>query len=122
MEFRSCQPQVFDSAFDFCDGSFPLVRVNACKANKLLRVALHNSCNIIIAQGWQTGSGFRVPGQQDTDHIEFRIIGGYLLNILQFHLGPEEAFGGLSVWAERDLHKLCRRQVDMKVYSAWHTI
>src|SRR5439155_25801182 len=37
MEFRARQPQVFDGAFDFFDGYFSFVRVNAGKADKLLR-------------------------------------------------------------------------------------
>ena len=120
MELRPCQPKVFHGPFDFLDGGFPLVRVNAGKAGKLLWVTLHDRSNIIVPQGWQTCSGFRVPGKQDTDHIEFRIIGGYLLDILQLDLGAEEALGGRGIRTQRDLHKLRRRQVDMKVDGAWH--
>ena len=120
MKFRAGQSQFLDSALDFFNRCLSFMGVNTGKTDKLLWIALHNGCNIIIPQRGQTGGGFRIPGQQDTNHIEFRIIGGYLLDILQFHLGTEEAFGGLGVGAERDLHKLRCRQVDMKVDGAWH--
>src|SRR5579884_4558067 len=121
MKFRTGQTQIFNGPLHFFDSGLAFMRINAGKANKLLRIALNDSRNVIVAQRRQASSRLCVPGEQNANHIKLRIIGGDMLNIFQFDLGTKIAFSGLCIWAKCYLHKLRCWQMDMKVDSPWHS-
>src|SRR6266536_1677520 len=121
MKFRTCQPKFFYSTLDFFDCSLPFVRVNTCKANKLLRITFDNFSDIVVAQRRQTRGCFSIPCQQHTNHIQFHIVCCYLLDILQLNLGAEIPLSSLSIRTKSYLHELCRGKMDMEIDGTWHT-